>query len=318
MKVRGRFAPSPSGEMHLGNAFTALLAWLQVRSSNGTMVLRIEDLDPQRSRSEYVSLLMQDLRWLGLDWDEGPDISGPFGPYEQSQRRDLYEDTLNWLKIKGLVYPCFCSRSEVQNVVSAPHDTGSGREYPGTCRHLPPALRERYLEEGRRYCLRFRVPDRELRFTDLNFGSQIINLEQEQGDFIVRRSDGVHAYQLAVVVDDALMDITHVVRGADLLWSTPKQIALYEALKRPVPAFVHIPLVYGEDGRRLSKRHQVPGIKTLREQGIKPEQVVGLLGYWAGLLPKPLAILARDLIQEFDLNKLAVQPVRLDSSMKIG
>ena len=212
--VRGRFAPSPSGRMHLGNLCCALLAWLSVRSQNGEMLLRIEDLDPDRCTREKAELLMDDLTWLGLTWDEGPGHERTHAPYYQSARRELYESALSELRAKNDVYPCFCTRAEL-HAVSAPHAGDGTFRYPGLCRNLTPAEAEE-KSRTRRPSLRFRAPDKSVTFEDLYCGPQNINVQSTFGDFIVRRSDGVHAYQLAVTVDDALMGVTEVVRGRDL------------------------------------------------------------------------------------------------------
>ena len=220
--VRGRFAPSPSGRMHLGNLCCALLAWLSVRSQNGEMLLRIEDLDPDRCTREKAELLMDDLTWLGLTWDEGPGHERTHAPYYQSARRELYESALSELRAKNDVYPCFCTRAEL-HAASAPHAGDGTFRYPGLCRNLTPAEAEE-KSRTRRPSLRFRAPEDTVTFEDLYCGPQNINVQSTFGDFIVRRSDGVHAYQLAVTVDDALMGVTEVVRGRDLLPSTGCQI----------------------------------------------------------------------------------------------
>ena len=303
-KFRGRFAPSPSGEMHLGNAWTALLAWLQVRRGGGRMVLRIEDLDPDRSKPHYVERLLQDLHWLGLDWDEGPDIGGPYAPYCQGTRRHMYDRALQVLKNSGLLYPCYCSRGELRQVAQAPHAGENTGRYPATCRRL--TLREQELKrrEGRKPSLRLVVPEVNVAFDDLCYGTFHQALAREVGDFIVRRADGVHAYQLAVVVDDAAMRISHVLRGADLLDSTPRQLLLYKLLQLPAPVFTHVPLFMGEDGQRLSKRHGDVSLGKLREKGARPETVVGYLAYKAGLLACWEPVTCAELIDDFDLGKI--------------
>ncbi|MGL5513099.1 MAG: tRNA glutamyl-Q(34) synthetase GluQRS, partial [Sporomusa sp.] len=249
--VRGRFAPSPTGEIHLGNVWTALLAWLQVRSAGGCMVLRMEDLDPERSRQEYAVRLMADMTWLGLDWDEGPDIGGQYAPYNQAQRRDLYQQALVCLEKAGLVYPCYCTRAEL--AASAPHTGENERVYLGTCR-LKAAVDD--CKACRRPALRLAVPAGEYSFTDMHAGFVCQDVSRDVGDFVIRRSDGVHAYQLAVVVDDAAMGITHVVRGHDLLNSTPRQLLLYRLLGLQAPVFTHVPLLVDSAGCRLSKRQR--------------------------------------------------------------
>lgn len=301
-EIRGRFAPSPTGEMHLGNAWTALLAWLQVRSAGGKMVLRIEDLDPDRSKTVYINRLIEDLTWLGLDWDEGPDIGGSYGPYCQDERRALYQEALEKLQDAGLIYPCYCTRAELS--ASAPHAGEGERVYSGTCRNGPPKG-----HEGRRPSLRLSVPQGEIQFTDMVKGMITQDIRSQVGDFVVRRSDGVHAYQLAVVVDDAAMRITHVLRGDDLLDSTPRQLLLYRLLGLKAPRFGHVPLLFGEDGHRLSKRHGDLSIVSLRRHGVKPEAIIGYLALKAGLIKSYQPISALDLIEGFKLERLPAGPV---------
>ena len=306
---RGRFAPSPSGEMHLGNAWTALLAWLDIRSRNGVIVLRMEDLDPDRCRVEYAELLLADLRWLGLDWDEGPDRGGPFPPYCQSERTGFYQQAFDRLAAAGLVYPCFCSRAELRSVASAPHAGEGERVYSGRCSRLGEAEIVRRMAAGHRPAYRLRAADRVMDFADGLMGRQQQKLQQECGDFVIRRADGVYAYQLAVVVDDAAMAVDRILRGADLLSSTPRQIYLWEQLGYPPPAYVHVPLLLGSDGSRLSKRHASLSLAALRRQGIRAEAIVGQLAARAGLIDKPTAVKPAELIAEFDLRKLPRQPV---------
>lgn len=309
-QVRGRFAPSPSGEMHLGNAWTALLAWLAARHSGGEMILRIEDLDPDRSRPKYASQIITDLRWLGLDWDEGPDIGGPCGPYTQDERRDLYNKAIRKLTEQGLIYPCFCSRAQLHSSPTlAPHAGETEWRYPGTCRWLKEQERQARLQQGRRPLRRITVPNRTFSFVDHIQGAYQQNLQAVSGDFVVQRSDGVHAYQLAVVVDDALMGVTQVVRGADLLGSTPRQLFLYQVLELTPPSFAHVPLLCGQDGQRLSKRHQDLSLAALRQQGISPETIVGYLAWRAGLIKRNEAVAARDLIAGFSLTLLGRDPI---------
>jgi glutamyl-tRNA synthetase len=258
--VRGRYAPSPTGDLHLGNLRTALLAWLFARISGGQFVLRIEDLDRPRVRPGSTERMLDDLRWLGLDWDEGPDIGGPYAPYTQSERQSTYNFYLQRLLDAGLVYPCYCSRAEIARVASAPH-ADEGPRYPGTCRNLTQEQRRHHKANNRRPSLRFRVDDdRIVSFTDMLAGPIRQHVQQAIGDFIVCRSDGIFAYQFAVVVDDALMHINQVVRGADLLNSTARQILLYEALGFPIPTFAHVPLILDEQGKRLSKRQESTGL----------------------------------------------------------
>lgn len=279
--MRGRYAPSPTGPLHRGNAQTALLAWLQARLWGGAFVMRVEDLDEVRAQSEHAAGLLVDLAWLGLDWDEGPDVGGPCGPYTQSERTTIYDDALERLRAAGLAYPCACSRRDIREAAGAPH--GPLPVYPGTCRGLSlEAVRQ--ARPDRQAAWRFAVDAREVRVQDVLAGEVVQRLDEEVGDFVIKRSDGLFAYQLAVVVDDILMGVTDVVRGADLLDSTPRQIALFEALGAEPPRFWHVPLVLDEDGHRLSKRDGASSIAALREAGMAPEALVGELAFGAGLL----------------------------------
>ena len=281
--IRGRYAPSPTSALHLGNLRTALLAWLFARAAGGRFVLRVEDLDRPRVRPGATEEMLADLRWLGLDWDEGPDVSGPYAPYTQSERQELYETYLRRLREAGLIYPCYCSRAEIARIASAPHGS-EGPRYPGTCRNLSEARRREHEAAGRKPSLRFCVDDeRVVTFTDLVVGQVSQQVQQSVGDFILRRSDGIFAYQFAVVVDDGLMRINQVVRGADLLSSTARQVLLFEALGFPVPAFAHVPLWLDSGGQRLSKRVQSAGLTPLRASGATPEQVVGQFAASCGL-----------------------------------
>lgn len=281
--VRGRFAPSPSGRMHLGNLFCALLSYLSVKSRGGEWILRIEDLDTARCRPDYARQVEEDLRWLGLAWDEGGSAGGPDAPYFQSQRTALYEEALARLRGMGLVYPCFCTRAQL-HAASAPHREDGLTVYPGTCRGLTPEDIARREAAGRKGALRLRVPEETVTFTDGHLGEVTEYLPTDCGDFLLRRSDGLFAYQLAVVVDDAAMGVTEVVRGADLLSSTPRQLLLYELLGWEAPEFYHFPLLLSPDGRRLSKRDGDLGLGALRER-YTPEEIIGKLAYLAGQNP---------------------------------
>ena len=281
--VRGRFAPSPSGRMHLGNLFCALLSCLSVKSRGGEWILRIEDLDTARCRPEYARQVEEDLRWLGLAWDEGGSAGGPDAPYFQSERTALYEAALARLRGMGLVFPCFCTRAQL-HAASAPHREDGLTVYPGTCRGLTPEDIARREAAGRKGALRLRVPEETVTFTDRHLGEVTEYLPTDCGDFLLRRSDGLFAYQLAVVVDDAAMGVTEVVRGADLLSSTPRQLLLYELLGWEAPEFYHFPLLLSLDGRRLSKRDGDLGLGALRER-YTPEEIIGKLAYLAGQNP---------------------------------
>ena len=309
--MRGRFAPSPTGDLHLGNARTALLSWLAARAAGGEYLLRVEDLDGPRVRPGLEARMLDELRWLGLDWDEGPDVGGPAGPYRQSERRECYAAALEVLIAAGQVYPCFCSRAEIAAVSQAPHGpSDEGPRYPGTCRGLPPGEVARRAA-ARRPAWRFRVPEGPVAFDDGVHGPQAFDVGATVGDFVVARADGVPAYQLAVAVDDAAMAISDVVRGDDLLPSTARQILLYRALGLAPPRFAHVPLVVGEDGERLAKRHGAPSLGALRARGAAPEAVVGLLAALSGLAPRGTHVTARELLAGFAIERLLRAPAVL-------
>lgn len=297
----GRFAPSPTGRMHLGNLFTALLSWLSVRQRGGRWVLRIEDLDPQRSKQAFAEQIEDDLLWLGLQWDEGGlDNIGPNGPYRQSMRHGFYCKALDRLRKTGLTYPCFCTRSDIM-ATQAPHQSDGRVIYQGTCR--PTSLPHHIAEPTSPHATRLYVPDEQITFTDTIFGSQTTNLTHECGDFILRRADGAWAYQLAVVIDDASMGITEVVRGNDLLLSTAQQIYLYRLLGLPIPRFAHLPLICNLSMQRLSKRDNSMSMSHLR-QHYTPEEIIGCLAYMAGLIPSPTPCRANELIDKFNWSSI--------------
>ncbi len=304
--VRGRLAPSPSGRMHLGNAFSALLAWLSVRSADGELVLRLEDLDRDRCKSEYSAQLIDDLKWLGLD----ADISGD--DFYQSRRDAFYEEHLEKLSKLGLIYPCFCSRAEL-HAASAPHASDGRVIYSGACRSLTRAQMLE-LEKSRRGALRLRMPDEDIGFSDGVFGEVSLNLAKECGDIILRRSDGIFAYQLAVVVDDGLMGINQVVRGRDLLESTPVQIYLHRLLWFQPPEFYHVPLLLAPDGKRLAKRERHLDMGALRER-FSPQQLIGLLAKTAGVIDKAEAVTPQELIGEFSHSKIPKNDIYLPSEL---
>lgn len=308
MKVRGRFAPSPTGDLHLGNARTALIAWLSVRASGGTLVMRMEDLDKPRERPGAAERILSSLRWLGLDWDEGPDVGGPYGPYVQSERFPLYEAAVEKLLAESKAFACWCSRAEVA-AASAPHAGEEGPRYPGTCRIPDPARAEARRAQGRIPSIRLAVPGGPVCFHDLHHGSQAIDVSEQVGDFVIRRADGVAAYQLAVVVDDAAMEITEVVRGDDLLTSAPRQLLLYEALGLQAPAFFHVPLVVGPDGARLAKRHGAASLSELQERGEDPKAVAGALAAMSGLARPGERLHPRELITRWEPSLLPREPM---------
>jgi glutamyl-tRNA synthetase len=278
---RGRLAPSPTGYLHLGHARTFWIAQQRAQAGGGTLVLRNEDLDATRFKLEFVSAMLEDLKWFGFEWQEGPDCGGPFGPYNQSERREFYLAAMRKLLAGGFIYPCTCSRSDVRRALSAPHQGEEEPVYPGTCR----AKFKAGSEEGSfrpestsgsplKRNWRFRVPDGEvIAFADGHCGPQQFTAGKDFGDFVVWRHDGVPAYQLSVVVDDAAMRITEVVRGADLLPSTARQLLLYRALGVPAPQFYHCPLMMDEKGVRLAKRHDALSLRRLRAEGNSPAQL---------------------------------------------
>ena len=304
-EITGRFAPSPSGRMHLGNAFSCLLAWLSARSAGGRIILRHEDLDPARCRREYADKIEEDLRWLGLDWDEGGSRGGE--NYYQSSRRELYRQVLDALDEKGLIYPCFCTRADL-HAASAPHASDGTPIYSGACRAL--SLEQQSERAKRRApALRARVPDREMLFIDALQGPYSVNLARDCGDPILRRSDGVHAYQLAVVVDDALMGVNQVVRGRDLLSSTPWQLWLQEELGFSHPDYVHVPLLLSGDGKRLSKRDGDMDLGAIRASGVSPQSVIGRLAFFAGLIDREEPVSPAELIPLFTWEKVQKEDV---------
>lgn len=301
LPYRGRFAPSPTGALHLGTARTALLAWLRARQAGGVLVLRIEDLDAPRVQVGSQQALLDDLAWLGLDWEEGPDKGGPYGPYVQSQRLPRYQAALERLKAAGLVYPCTCSRREIEAVASAPHGEDTVL-YPGTCRSGP-------SHPGRPAAWRFRM-DAPQPFDDGLAGPQ----PGLADDFVVQRADGVFAYQLACAVDDAAMGISEVVRGDDLIGSASRQIALLNALGLVPPRYFHAPLLLGEDRQRLSKRHGSISLASYRQDGWEPEAVLGLLAATLNLVKGGVSATPQSLIGTLDLTKFPRHPVRIRSA----
>ena len=313
MAVTGRFAPSPSGRIHLGNILCCLLAWLSARQKGGRVILRIEDLDIARCPRRYGEQMCRDIQWLGLDWDEGPVIGGPSGPYEQSRRTALYQAALRRLEAQGLVYPCFCTRAEL-HAASAPHREDGQVVYPGTCRGLTAEqAAERARRTGRAPALRLWVPE-EITFTDGHMGEYREWLPADCGDFLLRRSDGIFAYQLAVVVDDAAMGVTEVVRGADLLASTPRQLLLYRLLGLEAPAFYHFPLLLGSDGQRLSKRNADAGLDTLGERYTAPE-ILGKLAYLAGFNPSAEPRSGESLLEDFAWERVPRADIRIPEGL---
>lgn len=310
MAVIGRLAPSPTGAQHVGNARTYLIAWLSARAQGGKVVLRIEDIDSPRVKPGAAAQACEDLRWLGLDWDDGPIF--------QTDRLRRYEDALETLKKADLVYPCTCTRSDIERAASAPHLEHEGPVYPGTCAGRTAA--EAAALAPRSFAWRFRVPPEPISFVDLYRGAVTLDLRAVGGDFVVWKSAGTPAYQLAVVVDDAAQQVTEVVRGDDLLPSTPRQLLLYRSLGLQPPAFAHVPLVIGPDGRRLAKRHGDTRLSSLCQAGVQPTALVGLLAWSCGWLDEPIPITPSALVGRFRLSSIPSEPFVLEPQMlrKLG
>ena len=294
----GRFAPTPSGRMHLGNVFSFLIAWLSAKSRNGQILLRMEDLDTQRTSEEYAQVLREDLQGLGLTWD--------WESKPQSRRSEAYSRYFDRLRDMDLLYPCYCTRSQLHNV-NAPHRSDGTYVYPGTCRHLTQIPQ-------RDPAWRVMVPEKTWSFTDLLQGAYTEDLATDCGDFVVRRADGVYVYQLAVTVDDGESGVTEVVRGVDLLSSAPRQMYLQELFGFAHPQYGHVPLLLAPDGRRLSKRDRDLDLDALRQR-MTAEQLLGSLACTAGLLPKPQAISARELAGEFSWQKLKKENICIDAAL---
>ena len=300
-RVVGRFAPTPSGRMHLGNVFAALIAWASVRSKNGEMVLRMEDLDTQRTSGEFAQILREDLKWLGLDYDrETP---------PQSQRSQVYDQYFEQMREMGLIYPCYCTRSQLHSV-NAPHLSDGTYVYTGTCRNLTEQQRREF---DRKPAWRVIVPDKKWEVGDLVQGHYELNLATECGDMVVRRADGVYVYQLAVTVDDGEAGVTEVVRGMDLLSSAPRQMYLQELFGFSHPVYGHVPMLLAPDGRRLSKRDRDLDLGELRKR-VSPEKLIGTLAFAAGLIDQNVAVSAKELAAEFDWAKLRGDAIYLDAS----
>ena len=293
LPVKGRFAPSPTGRMHAGNIFAALVAWLTAKSQGGTMVLRVEDLDAERSKPQFIDAVQRDFEALGLTWDEGP--------YFQHDRDEVYRTAFDALRERGLTYPCFCTRADL-HAASAPH-RGEKPVYPGTCRRLTDEER-RERAQVRTPAQRLIVPDETVTFTDLVQGPYKQNLAHDCGDFLVQRSDGAFAYQLAVVVDDAAQGVTSVVRGVDLLCSTPQQIYLQRLLGLPHPTYAHVPLIVAELNRRLSKRDRDAALDALLARFKTPAALIGHLAHLTGLSPTDDPVTPEELLATFDISAL--------------
>lgn len=312
----GRLAPSPTGLLHLGNAWAFLLAWLSARGQGGRILLRMEDLDPQRSRPAFAAAILEDLHWLGLDWDAGPGGArdsglAACGPFVQSLRGSVYAEALTRLEAAGRTYPCFCSRKELRLLASAPHPGEEGPARPDPCRALGAAEQQRRLAAGQHAALRLRCPHEPVCFIDAVMGPQRFSPAEFGGDFALRRSDGVMAYQLAVAVDDGGMGVTEVVRGRDLLPSTPRQLLVLRFLGLRAPRYAHIPLLLDATGERLAKRHASLSLAALRARGVPPERIIGFLAKLAGINPGGGAARPRELTGRFRLDALPREDLRV-------
>jgi glutamyl-tRNA synthetase/nondiscriminating glutamyl-tRNA synthetase len=312
-KVRVRFAPSPTGQLHVGNARTALFNWLFARQAGGVMVLRIEDTDVARSETRFEDQLLGDLKWLAIDWDEGPDVGGPHAPYRQSDRLELYREHAERLVKEGKAYPCFCSQEELERDRERALQHQQPPIYSGKCRGLDPEESQRRRANGEAAAIRLRIPEHPIRFHDIVHGPVEFSNEVVS-DPIILRSTGIPVYNYVVVVDDALMDITHVIRGDDHLSNTPKQVALYEALGWPVPEFAHLSTILGSDRERLSKRHGATSIANFREMGVLPEALVNYLALlgWAPTGGTREIFSPEELIKEFSLQRVTPSPAVFD------
>lgn len=300
-KVVGRFAPSPTGVLHLGNARSFLLAWLSMRAQGGTLLMRIEDLDGPRIRQGAEQECLEDLQWLGLDWD-GPIV-------RQSEREDHYREALEQLLEAGYAYPCICSRKEVEDAASAPHVGEEGPIYAGTCKNRFDDPRAILADPEQAAAIRFAAPPGVVSFEDGFLGTQAFDVAKDLGDFVIAKRDGQAAYQLAVLVDDAAMGVTEVLRGDDLLSSAARQLQLADALQLQAPHYIHVPLIVGPDGRRLAKRHGDTSLKAFRAAGVSPEIILGWLAHASGLQPDATPTTAAALIPQYDLQKIPLPQV---------
>jgi len=312
-KVRVRFAPSPTGQLHVGNARTALFNWLFARQRGGIHVLRIEDTDLERSEARYESQLLEDLKWLGLDWDEGPDVGGPYGPYRQSDRMEIYHSTADRLVREKKAYYCFCTAEELERDREQALKEGRQPIYSGKCRQLDPGEVERRRAGGESAAIRLKIPEHPIKFHDIVRG-EVEFASESVSDPIIMRSNGMPVYNYVVVIDDAEMKITHVIRGDDHLSNTPKQVALYEALDLPVPQFAHLSTILGPDRERLSKRHGATSIANFRDMGILPEALMNYLALlgWAPSGGTRETFAPKELVKEFSLKRVTPSPAIFD------
>ena len=313
MSVRCRFAPAPSGSIHVGNVRTGLFSWAFARHHGGAFVLRVEDTDSSRVTEEAYHGVMDSLRWLGIDWDEGPDVGGPHGPYRQSQRMEIYRETVERLRTQGDAYACYCTESELEQRRAAAMARGEPPGYDGRCRALTERERAGFEAEGRPAAIRFAMPEAEHVVHDLVKG-EVRWASGQLRDFVLMRSDGTPVFLLAVAVDDLLMGITHVIRGDDLLASAPRNAAVIEALGGTPPAYAHVPQVNGSDGKPLSKRHGSTSVEAFREHGVLPEALMNYLALLGWSKDAETTFLSRDdLVAAFDIERVSSNPARFDA-----
>jgi glutamyl-tRNA synthetase len=311
--VRCRFAPAPTGSIHVGNARSALFSWLFARHNGGSYVLRVEDTDASRVSEEAFRGVLESLRWLGLDWDEGPDVGGPHGPYRQSQRAEVYREHVDLLLAGGHAYRCYCTAEELEARREAALAGGSAPGYDGRCRRLSDAERAAFEAEGRPSAIRFAMPEHDVTVTDLVKGD-VHFPARSLGDFVIVRSDGTPVFLLAVAVDDMLMGITHVIRGDDLLASAPRNAAVIEAFGGTAPRYAHLPQVLGSDGKPLSQRHGSSSVEAFRERGFLPEALMNYLALLGWSKDESTTFMTRDeLIGAFDLSRVSSNPAAFDT-----
>ncbi|MEM7735696.1 MAG: tRNA glutamyl-Q(34) synthetase GluQRS [Deinococcota bacterium] len=313
--IRGRFAPSPTGYLHLGNARTALVAWCVAQQAGGQWVMRIEDIDRDRSKAEYLTANLRELRWLGLTWDEGANVGGAYGPYEQHKRTNLYEAALEQLEQHPNIhlFNCYLSRKDLRELASAPHASSSTPVYGPAERELNAHLKEAKQQAGKQPSVRLAMPDKNISFTDELAGHQIVNVAEAMGDIVLKRADGMWAYHLAVVVDDIAMNINQVVRGDDLLTSTAAHLVLYEAFDAVPPSYLHVPLLLDENGERIAKRQGGYTLTALQESDVQPERVLGFLAYSLNLQPHLEPMELAEVLGQFSLERIPKTPFQLTS-----
>jgi nondiscriminating glutamyl-tRNA synthetase len=312
-QIRVRFAPSPTGHLHIGGARTALFNYLYARRQNGVFVLRIEDTDVERSTEESTRMILEDLKWLGLTWDEGPEVGGAYGPYFQTQRLNLYREKLDYLLAAGQAYYCFCSVAELERMREQALAAGETPKYSGVCRNLPPAEAKARAAAGEAHVIRLKLPAEGTVFFDDRIRGKVEFENKILDDFVLARSNGVPTYNFAVTVDDAAMKITHVIRGDDHISNTPRQIHLYRALGEQLPAFAHVPMILGADKTRLSKRHGATSVGAYQDEGYLPQALVNYLALLGWSFDDKTTLFSREqLIEKFSLKKVSKNPAVFD------